>query len=79
MVNELMMLILHNSVTYSFSASCDIECHENAQCLVDEGGAQCECNEGYSGNGITCSGKRQAMVNVHTSATIFFPLFPRHR
>jgi hypothetical protein len=32
-------------------------CHHNATCTDNEGSFVCECNSGYSGNGINCSSK----------------------
>ena len=32
-------------------------CGENAACMDLPGSFQCECNEGFNGNGFTCYGK----------------------
>ena len=32
-------------------------CHEDARCTNTEGGFNCSCNDGYSGNGTECTGK----------------------
>ena len=32
-------------------------CHVNANCDDTEGSFICQCNNGYSGNGFTCSSK----------------------
>ena len=32
-------------------------CHGNAECINTIGGFNCTCDPGYSGDGITCSGK----------------------
>ena len=32
-------------------------CHTEASCTNNDGGFDCTCNSGYSGNGVTCSGK----------------------
>ncbi len=32
-------------------------CDSNANCLNTAGGFECDCNEGFSGNGHNCYGK----------------------
>ena len=32
------------------------DCHTNATCLDRDGGYDCECNDGYTGNGTYCEG-----------------------
>ena len=32
-------------------------CHENAICTNTLGSFTCQCQNGYTGNGITCNGK----------------------
>jgi hypothetical protein len=32
-------------------------CHHNATCTDNEGSFDCECNVGFSGNGLNCSSK----------------------
>ena len=32
-------------------------CSENAICINSIGNYSCECNEGYNGNGVICSGE----------------------
>ena len=41
------------------------DCHNNATCLDRDGGYDCECDGGYSGNGTYCEG---ILVNHFTSA-----------
>ena len=36
---------------------CTDTCHDDAMCIDDGGGATCECNSGYAGNGTACEGK----------------------
>ena len=31
-------------------------CHENASCTNTEGSFNCDCNDGYSGSGVECTG-----------------------
>ena len=32
-------------------------CHDNAMCSNTEGSFDCQCNRGYTGDGINCAGK----------------------
>ena len=46
-------------------------CHQNANCLNIPGSYQCQCNIGYTGNGIQCAGKYRAysstfLMRIHT-------------
>ena len=36
-------------------------CDENAVCHDEDGSFTCVCNEGYSGNGIVCTGMAQIL------------------
>ena len=38
-------------------------CHANAACTNTDGSFTCSCNAGYSGNGVTCTG-RQKMLSI---------------
>ena len=31
-------------------------CHDNATCTNNDGSYECECNVGYTGDGVTCTG-----------------------
>ena len=35
-------------------------CHENANCTNTEGSYSCSCNDGYSGSGTECTGRKLA-------------------
>ena len=35
-------------------------CHEDANCTNTEGSFDCSCNDGYSGSGTECTGKKIA-------------------
>ena len=39
------------------------ECHANATCLDRDGGYDCECNDGYTGNGTHCEGQLLSQEN----------------
>ena len=34
----------------------EAQCDENAECIDTEEAYECECREGYEGNGLTCRG-----------------------
>ena len=34
-------------------------CHANAACTNTDGSFTCACNTGYSGNGVTCTGRAE--------------------
>ena len=56
--------LLMSSVYYFHSlftdfSLCDFDfddCHINATCIDRVGGYDCQCNEGYTGNGTHCDG-----------------------
>ena len=40
-------------------ATCESDpqsCDKNAQCTNTEDGVYCDCNEGFQGNGVQCTG-----------------------
>ena len=37
-------------------------CHNNATCTNTDGSFTCACNTGYTGNGVTCSGKNKRLL-----------------
>ena len=44
---------------------CDVgptDCHTNATCLDRDGGYDCVCNDGYTGNGTHCDGTRVFII-----------------
>ena len=51
------------------TASCDV----NAQCINTDGSYNCSCSSGYSGDGMTCTGKwggtseyiKLALTHIH--------------
>ena len=38
-------------------------CHVNASCTDNEGSFDCQCRNGFAGNGITCLGKRVSLID----------------
>ena len=41
-------------------------CHSDATCTNTEASFTCQCNDGYDGDGVTCSGKRFYARNAST-------------
>ena len=39
----------------------------NAQCINTDGSYNCSCSSGYSGDGMTCTGKIQITISVVTT------------
>ena len=37
-------------------------CHEFADCRNKNGGYECDCKEGFHGDGFSCSGKSNVLV-----------------
>ena len=51
-----------------------IDCHTNATCLDRDGGYDCECNDGYTGNGTHCEGVFLVFfINDFLYSAIFAP------
>ena len=42
-------------------------CHADATCSNTPGSFTCACSSGYSGDGVTCTGK-----SVHTTKQVYF-------
>ena len=38
-------------------------CHAQATCTNNVGSFSCACNTGWSGNGVTCVGKNEKLLN----------------
>ena len=56
---RLMLVISHQPLNYPGINLCEVgstDCHTNATCLDRDGGYDCECNDGYTGNGTHCEG-----------------------
>ena len=50
---------LNNNISFLDVNECDAgshSCHTHATCTNTEGSYTCACNNGYSGDGTTCSG-----------------------
>ena len=56
------LIAAHKSTRFSLYPGinlCEVgptDCHTNATCLDRDGGYDCECNDGYTGNGTHCEG-----------------------
>ena len=53
---------LHECADKDECASGTHNCDKNAACLNIDGGFTCTCNEGYSGDGVNCTG---ITINYH--------------
>ena len=49
------MIVLFSDVDECLSDSQN-DCAESADCINEEGSYSCQCQEGFTGNGRTCSG-----------------------
>ena len=68
--------VLEYCIFYIFIFSTDIdecssasgnECDSNTNCTNTEGSYNCMCFNGYSGNGTTCTGKKNLYSNHNKS------------
>ena len=52
---------------------CTENCDPNASCVEVEGGYECQCDEGFTGNGFNCEaeGKYNALRPFSASHTLF--------
>ena len=53
------------SCTVDIDECADNPCHANATCTNTVGGYTCSCNDGYTGNGTTCTAHREANEDCH--------------
>ena len=49
--------LLFLNLDHNECANEEIPCGLNARCVNTAGSFQCKCNEGYTGDGIKCTGK----------------------
>ena len=55
LATPLATVILHHSCIMCAADTGD--CHERASCISTPGSFTCTCNQGYTGDGVDCSGK----------------------
>ena len=54
----------HTVIAFSFLTDIDecddstVSCGDNAECANTDGSYSCSCSSGYSGDGMTCTGKK---------------------
>ncbi len=83
------MLLFFDTATYLLIVflyctdvhECDLQsddCHQNAQCINTNGSFVCNCNDGYSGNGVVCESRSTRnfqfitfMYNYHAHYVFF--------
>lgn len=54
-------------------------CHADGVCINTDGSFRCECQMGYSGNGVLCSGRnRVCMYTIENQGTLIETLSPGH-
>ena len=54
---------------------CDLlidTCHDDAECVDSIGSFVCHCNEGFTGNGVDCSGKELCHIALDASMDALF-------
>ena len=49
-------------------------CDENAQCANTPGSFTCACNEGYSGDGMTCTGQNFPVEDANLCLCVNYEL-----
>ena len=53
----------------------DNNCHENAICTNTNGSFTCQCENGYTGNGTTCTGKWYINIVVNSIYDLLFAYY----
>ena len=54
----MMMMIIMVVILDINECDTDVDnCADNAVCTNTDGGFTCECNSGFTGDGVTCTGK----------------------
>ena len=62
----------YSNVWYFFNVldiiNCDVDddCHENATCTDANGNYSCACLEGFTGDGLNCTGETEIFLHVIT-------------
>ena len=51
------------------------QCHHNASCTDNEGSFDCQCNVGFSGDGVNCTSKACFFTLSFLVITLFLPSF----
>ena len=62
------------SIMYLDINECDDKpCSDSATCTNTEGSYTCECKKGFTGDGVTCHGKRFAshVINWYNNAFLY--------
>ena len=50
-------------------------CHANAACTNTDGSFTCACNTGYSGNGVTCTGRQRMLTAIGNGSFLWLLSF----
>ena len=61
---ELSSLLLHISPSDIDECAAESPCHSNGMCTNTPGSYTCACNDGYTGDGTTCTGMNISVIQL---------------
>ena len=74
-MNDVIVFVAFVTIDINECIASSSLCAANAQCENNEGSYVCSCNTGFTGNGKTCNGKRDLILDSITYEVFFNAYF----